>query len=200
MTTVPTEILAEVSAAAQRARVPTDIFNTLIASESSYNPRAYNAEYGAAGIAQFIPSTASARGVDPYNWKQSLNSSAAYLREIYDKNPNAGWLTAVGSYKGKSGSDSTKAQYAQSMLQGAVNNGAVQQLPDGVSSVGGLTITDSLAGYGSGGILKDMFTSKDGSLKLPDSSSEFLSGSILNYGLMGLGIVFIVVAGVRLSL
>lgn len=83
--------------AAFNAGVPESIFLSLINSESSFNPFAYNPS-GAAGIAQFMPSTADELGIDPFNPNAALNASAQYLKKAYDKYGN--WQAAIKQYKG----------------------------------------------------------------------------------------------------
>lgn len=99
---------------ATRYGIPQNVFQRLIFSESSYNPSAYNAEFGAAGIGQFIPSTAKQYGINPYDWRSSLDASAKYLSKIYPKYND--WLATVGDYKGKSGGAQDKADYANKEL------------------------------------------------------------------------------------
>lgn len=116
------------TSAANSAGVPSNIFHALIFSESSYNPSAYNSEYGASGIAQFIPSTAKSLGVDSKNPESSLTGAAKYLRDIYDNQTNKNWLEAVGIYKGKSGNTDVKVSYAENKLTGrdlTLKNGEV---------------------------------------------------------------------------
>lgn len=211
------DIMAEIAADAQRYRVPADIFNRLIATESSYNPAAYNSKYGAAGIAQFIPSTAKQYGIDPYNYKQALPAAAQLLRSFYDKNPTAGWLTAVGAYKGKSGDDNTKRAYAESVFSN--DKIKVYELPNvTLAGAGKVVVTDSYklddmwTSFGQAPIFKamgwfqqDKIDPKTGEkIKVDAQTGEPNTGSfsnmIVNYGLVGLGAVFVITAGVRLSL
>jgi hypothetical protein len=83
---------------AQYYGVPQQLFLDVISAESSWNPRAYNPLYGAAGIAQFIPDTAKQYGVDVYNPYSSLTGAARYLSDLYGKTGN--WQQALLCYSG----------------------------------------------------------------------------------------------------
>lgn len=87
------------NAAAAKYNIPSNVFSSLIMSESSFNPVAYNAS-GATGIAQFMPSTAANMGIDPNNPYQALDASAKYLSSNYNKYGN--WQDAISQYKGYS--------------------------------------------------------------------------------------------------
>ena len=211
------DIMTEIVADAQRYRVPADYFNRLIATESSYNTNAYNAKYGAAGIAQMLPSTAKQYGIDPYNYKQALPAAAQLLRSFYDKDPTAGWLAAVGAYKGKSGDANTRRAYAESVF--ANDKIKVYDLPDvTLAGNGKIAVTDSYklddmwTSLGQAPIFKaagwfqqDKIDPKTGEkIKVDAQTGEPATGSfsnmIVNYSLVGLGAVFVITAGVRLSL
>jgi len=103
-----------VSIVANQYEIPQNYFHRLINSESSYNPNAVGTWitdkktgkklYQAKGIAQFIPPTAKRFGINPFDWKASLNASAQYLKMLHDKYKD--WNVAVGYYKGANGSTS----------------------------------------------------------------------------------------------
>src|SRR5262245_48843405 len=62
--------------------LPLEFFTRLIWQESRFNPNAISPK-GAQGIAQFMPGTASGRGlVDPFEPAQALREAASYLREL----------------------------------------------------------------------------------------------------------------------
>src|SRR6478736_3256535 len=65
--TLPSDqsILSTITAAAQKYGVPQEYALALANQESGYNPKARNAETGAAGMFQYIPTSASERGIDP---------------------------------------------------------------------------------------------------------------------------------------
>jgi transglycosylase-like protein with SLT domain len=68
--------------AAAENGLPVDFFTRLIWQESRFNPDAVSPK-GALGIAQFMPRTASERGLaDPLEPLTALRESASYLREL----------------------------------------------------------------------------------------------------------------------
>ena len=218
------DILNEIAAASIRHQVPADYFNRLIASESAYNSKAlgqpikFLGGVRAMGIGQFIPTSAAKYGIDPWNWKQSIDAAAHHLRDSYDKNPAAGWLTAIGDYKGKAGDDNVKAAYAKSVmykdtikvwdLPNVELFGADKQLisvdnykvDDIWTSIGQAPIFKSLGWFQQDKI--DPVTGE--STKVDAQTGEVATGSftdtLVNYGLVGLGAAFVVVSAVRLSL
>lgn len=68
---------ATVRAARRNALAP-EYLAALLLQESAYDPRALSSA-GAVGIAQFMPSTAQAVGVDPYDPYSAISGSAALL-------------------------------------------------------------------------------------------------------------------------
>lgn len=67
-------------AAAGSQGLPWDVFASLIAQESSGRPNALNPSSGAQGIAQFMPATAKAYGINAFDPLQALPAAAKYLR------------------------------------------------------------------------------------------------------------------------
>ena len=81
-------------AAAENA-LPVEFFARVIWQESRFNARAVSAK-GAAGIAQFMPQTASWHGLaDPFDPIEALRHSASYLRELRDQFGNLGLAAAA---------------------------------------------------------------------------------------------------------
>ena len=75
--------------------LPVAFFARLIWQESRFDALAVSPK-GAAGIAQFMPTTASWHGLaDPFNPIESLPHSAAYLRELLDRFGNLGLAAAA---------------------------------------------------------------------------------------------------------
>ena len=75
--------------------LPVEFFARVIWQESRFNARAVSAK-GAEGIAQFMPATASGRGLaDPFDPIEALKNSASYLRDLRDQFGNLG-LAAAG--------------------------------------------------------------------------------------------------------
>jgi hypothetical protein len=71
-----------VAQAATDNNLPVEFFTRLVWQESRFNPNAVSSK-GAQGIAQFMPRTASKRGlVDPFEPMQALREAASYLREL----------------------------------------------------------------------------------------------------------------------
>jgi hypothetical protein len=81
-----------------------DVFVRQIDAESHFNPSALSPK-GAIGIAQFMPQTARAWGVDPHNPEQSLKGAAKLMAHL------------LSSYHG----DYAKALAAYNAGEGAVN-------------------------------------------------------------------------------
>src|SRR5262245_41102648 len=76
------EICRVVGQAAADNGLPLDFFTRLIWQESRFNPDAISPK-GAQGIAQFMPRTASGRGLsNPFEPMQALREAASYLREL----------------------------------------------------------------------------------------------------------------------
>ena len=61
------QVLDVISRAAKEAGVPVEYGLALAQQESGYNPKAYNKEFGASGMFQYIPQTARDRGIDPFD-------------------------------------------------------------------------------------------------------------------------------------
>ena len=82
--------------AASQYNVPAKYLYGLIKQESSFNPNAVS-DKGARGLGQFMPDTASSRGVDVSDPKSSIFGAAEYLKYIHDSN-KCSWLEATGYY------------------------------------------------------------------------------------------------------
>lgn len=82
-------------AAATRHGVPADLFLRLVQQESGWNPNARSVK-GALGLAQLMPATARALGVDPLNPEQNLDGGARYLRAQYETFGT--WRLALAAY------------------------------------------------------------------------------------------------------
>ena len=75
--------------------LPVEFFARVIWQESRFDALAVSSK-GAAGIAQFMPATASWHGLaDPFDPIESLRHSAAYLRELVDQFGNLGLAAAA---------------------------------------------------------------------------------------------------------
>lgn len=87
--------LAVARAAAQRHGVPEDLFLRLVQQESGWRTTA-KSNKGAYGLAQLMPATARALGVDRLDPNQNLNGGARYLRQQYDRFRS--WRLALAAY------------------------------------------------------------------------------------------------------
>ncbi len=87
-----------IGAEASRRTLPEDFFARLIWKESLFNPDALSHK-GAEGIAQFMPGTASERGLaDAFDPAQAIAASASYLADLRDQFGNLG--LAAAAYNG----------------------------------------------------------------------------------------------------
>ncbi len=85
----------EIDARAAEHALPQSFVARLIWKESLFDPGAVSPK-GAQGIAQFMPGTAKLRGLtDPFDPKQALGASAAYLAELRKVFGNLGRAAAA---------------------------------------------------------------------------------------------------------
>jgi soluble lytic murein transglycosylase-like protein len=89
------QFLEVARAAARRHGVPEDLFLRLVRQESGWNPAA-RSHKGALGLAQLMPATARALGVDPRNPEANLEGGARYLAMQYRKFGT--WQLALAAY------------------------------------------------------------------------------------------------------
>jgi Transglycosylase SLT domain/SPOR domain len=83
------------AAAATENDLPVDFFARLIWQESRFDPTAVS-RAGAQGVAQFMPATASARGLaDPFDPIQAIAHSAKLLRDLRREFGNLGLAAAA---------------------------------------------------------------------------------------------------------
>ncbi|KIC14293.1 lytic transglycosylase domain-containing protein [Leisingera sp. ANG-Vp] len=81
--------------AARLHGVPEELFLRLVQQESNWNPNA-KSHKGALGLAQLMPATARALGVDPAVPKQNLEGGARYLARQFRK--FGSWRLALAAY------------------------------------------------------------------------------------------------------
>ncbi|MCE8539460.1 lytic transglycosylase domain-containing protein [Ruegeria pomeroyi] len=81
--------------AARRHNIPEDLFLRLVQQESGWNPHA-KSHKGALGLAQLMPGTARALGVDPGDPYENLDGGARYLSRQYRKFKS--WRLALAAY------------------------------------------------------------------------------------------------------
>jgi hypothetical protein len=80
----PGDVQAALTKAAYRHGQSAKALITFARIESRFNPKARNAESGAAGLLQFMPSTAAQYGIDPYDVNQAADGGARLLRDNRD--------------------------------------------------------------------------------------------------------------------
>jgi hypothetical protein len=84
-----------VESSAKTEGLPVDFFTKLIWRESSFRPTAVSPA-GAQGVAQFMPQTASERGlVDPFDPASAIPASAKFLGELKHRFGNLGLAAAA---------------------------------------------------------------------------------------------------------
>lgn len=84
-----------VEASARSEGLPADFFTKLIWRESSFRPTAVSPA-GAQGVAQFMPGTASERGlIDPFDPASAIPASARFLNELELRFGNLGLAAAA---------------------------------------------------------------------------------------------------------
>ncbi len=80
---------------AQKNGLPLGFFTRLIWKESRFDPDAISPA-GAQGVAQFMPRTASSRGLlNPFEPTEALRESASYLHELLQSFGNLGLAAAA---------------------------------------------------------------------------------------------------------
>ncbi|WP_323778106.1 lytic transglycosylase domain-containing protein [Leisingera sp.] len=89
--------------AARQHGVPEDLFLRLVQQESNWNPNA-KSHKGALGLAQLMPATARALGVNPAVPQQNLEGGARYLARQFRK--FGSWRLALAAYN--AGPDAVK--------------------------------------------------------------------------------------------
>jgi hypothetical protein len=84
-----------IEAAAAANQLPVDLFTRLIWKESTFHPGAVSPK-GAEGIAQFIPGTASLRGLaDPFDPVEAIPAAATYIHDLIGRFGNIGLAAAA---------------------------------------------------------------------------------------------------------
>ncbi|MFP4273913.1 MAG: lytic transglycosylase domain-containing protein [Paracoccaceae bacterium] len=87
--------LAVAREAARRHGIPEDLFLRLVEQESAWNPKA-RSHKGAMGLAQLMPQTARALGVDADDPAQNLDGGARYLKAQF--RAFGTWRLALAAY------------------------------------------------------------------------------------------------------
>ena len=124
-----------IRAAAQKYGIPPAILASLLDQESSYSDDVVfgsrHSTAGAIGIAQFLPGTAAEMGIDPYDWKQSIEGAAKYLdhmmknygftleEAIYAYNAGPGTISRYGTPPNDPGASTENRNYFPEIQQRA---------------------------------------------------------------------------------
>jgi hypothetical protein len=181
-----------VSGAETSNNIPSGLLSALIGQESGWNPYAVG-QNGEVGIAQLMPDTAQALGVDPWNTNENINGSAQYLSQQYSKFGN--WRDALRAYNAgpstAQNDPNAGAAYADKILSqfpsltGAQNTQSTQSSAPANNNQFGLP---SWAGSGFGTLLNDLLgnksTNADGSANSSGISGLFSSMLINVLGLI----------------
>jgi Transglycosylase SLT domain/SPOR domain len=94
-TTTVDDVCPALAAAARANDLPISFFSALIWQESRFDPQAMS-RAGAQGVAQFMPATASARGLaDPFDPAEAIAKSAQLLRDLRHEFGNLGLAAAA---------------------------------------------------------------------------------------------------------
>jgi soluble lytic murein transglycosylase-like protein len=77
--------------------LPEGLLAAVAKTESSFNPSAQNGKSGAAGMFQFMPSTAKGYGIDPYNPAQAADAAGKMLSGLSAKY-DGDYIKALAAY------------------------------------------------------------------------------------------------------
>ena len=95
METLDQSVCRTIERSAQMSRLPVEFVTRIIWRESSFRPGVVS-HAGAEGIAQFMPSTAQARGLaDPFDPEQAIPKAARYLADLRQRFGNIGVAAAA---------------------------------------------------------------------------------------------------------
>ena len=95
METLDQSVCRTIERSAQTAHLPVDFVTRVIWRESSFRTHVVS-RAGAEGIAQFMPSTAQARGLaDPFDPEQAIPKAARYLADLRQRFGNIGVAAAA---------------------------------------------------------------------------------------------------------
>ncbi len=119
---VPDQYLNTITSAASSAGVPAPLLAAILYNESRFNPSAVSSA-GAEGIAQFMPGTAAANNVNPWNPTSAIQGAANLLAGYHSA--FGSWSDAIAAYAaggsavaqaGGIPQTGNTAQYVQSVL------------------------------------------------------------------------------------
>lgn len=162
---------------ATQYNVPLPLFDSLIRSESSYNPLAIG-KLGEVGLGQLMPGTAAELGVNPFDPRENLAGAAVYLRRQYDRYGN--WRDAVAAYKAGT---PTAAGYAAA---------------DKVLSAAGLTATGTPEARSTADAYSAQFAAAGFSWTNPNTWGPWLKTRAVDILVGGIGLLLLAVGIMRL--
>jgi len=90
------DLEALIQQAAKQYNLPPDVFRRQLIAESGLNVQAVSPA-GARGVAQFMPATAQAFGIDPMNPEQAIPAAALYMRQNLNRF-GGDWKQALAAY------------------------------------------------------------------------------------------------------
>jgi cell wall-associated NlpC family hydrolase len=93
--TVPTQYAGLIEAASASSGTPASLLAAIISNESGFDPAAVSSA-GAEGIAQFMPGTAAANGVEPFDPSSAITGAANLLSGYHAA--FGSWSDAVAAY------------------------------------------------------------------------------------------------------
>jgi len=110
---IPADWRQDILTASQKQGIDPALVAAVIQQESSWNPNAFNPEYGAAGLGQIIPSTAKSLGItNVYDPKQNIYGVAQLLADNFKSTGtvtgalakyygayDSGYITSVQNYQ-----------------------------------------------------------------------------------------------------
>ena len=107
---------------ARETGVPSDVLRTALdviaAKESDYNPKRMNKESGASGLFQYIPTTANALGINPFDITQASLAAARDAAKAFQRGGIAEVFKSHFAGPGGSGRGEKTREYALDALNG----------------------------------------------------------------------------------
>ncbi|WP_421136158.1 lytic transglycosylase domain-containing protein, partial [Staphylococcus warneri] len=82
---MPSKYAGVISTATRKYGLPEGLLAAVASAESGFNPNAKNSKSGAAGMFQFIPSTAKGYGINPYDVNQAADAAGKMLSGLIAK-------------------------------------------------------------------------------------------------------------------
>jgi len=127
---VPTKYRGVINAAAKKYGVSANVIAGMLLTENSFKASG-TSPAGAQGIAQFIPSTARAYGVDVNDTTSSINGMAHYMADLIKQKGNVN-----DAIRGYNGSGPTTYTYLNTVKANMAKTGGNSTASSGTSSTG----------------------------------------------------------------